>query len=761
MGQRLARWGIGTLGLIGVLACFNHGLFWTDRPGALWLVSGTLAAGALVTGGGAILLGLSQGNLTITKRPAGSDSMWTELAARYALALSAGPFVIAAGYGARLAAGPLSVQSTVEAIRLWAFLGVVGAALALLAAGLPHGRRALEACWSLIGGLLAIAALVAVYGVLPLPGAILRTADPAVSATGARLGGLLQYPNAFGAVMAAFFLERLMRLARLEQAAFTREGGWRGQRAGALALLFALGLLLSESRGALAAALAGWAAGLALLRGEERRRYARQSAVFAGAAAVLARWLAGAQLAPAPGPGALALAATLAAALLASGRAAGSPPRQRPRSAPRRLAPPAPPARPRAAGLRRAACACGGAALLLAAPLAALPASAGFLGRGFRPETASARAAMYADAAALLRRSPWLGQGGDTWRHAFRRVQTLPYVGSEVHSGYLDLALDLGLLGLAVSLLWLGALAIPLLRTRSALFPAYFALLLHSAIDFDLSYGLVWLLLLWAAAMGIAEVRAGRLGFPQHPASLTGTPQTRTWLLPRLVRPAPRLVLRLRALLQRAALRSILCGLAAAALLALSASGLREAESQRLHRQALALPPQAHGEAAELLRRSLALSPHLTAVRLALAERSAPSQAALLLREGRRFEPERAELWLALGKTLARANDPSAAEALRRSVELDRFDRVKQTAALREFWQLTQSLQASGQLPQAEAVATSGANLYADYSRLARAVAKDPVARNDRAFRLTAEAMELGRKLQQRTGLLTAGDALK
>lgn len=746
-------WGVtGAVWLSGVWVCLNQGLFWTDRPGTLLLASAWLAAGAVAAGGWAILRGgdRSAKSRTLQKEP---SPLRSEPAVRYALVLSAGPFAIAAGYGGWLAAGPLSVQSTVEALRVWAFLGVFGAALGALATAKPvRGRRSLEAGWLMIGSLLAVTALAAVYGVLPLPGAILRTANTAVSATGARLGGLLQYPNAFGAVMAAFLLERLMRLARMERAAFTREGGWHGQRAGTLALLFALGLLLSESRGALAAALAGWAAGLALLRGAERRRYAGHSAVFACAAAVLARWLTAAQLAPAPGPGALALAAVLAAALLASVLAAGASLRPRPR---------APHARPPAALLRRAACACGGAALLLAAPLAALPASAGFLGRGFRPETASARAAMYADAAELLRRSPWLGQGGDTWRHAFRSIQSQPYVGSEVHSGYLDLALDLGLIGLAVALLWLGVMAIPLLRTRSALLPPYLALLMHSAVDFDLSYGLVWLLLLWAAAIGIAEARDGRLDLPRSPASPTGTPQTcAALLLPQLVRLEHRLVPRLRALRSLPLLRPLLCGLAAAALLLLSVSGFREAESQRLHRLALDRTPQANREATELLRRSLALSPYRTSVRVALAERAAPQEATSLLREGLRYEPERAELWLALGRALAREGEPAAAEALRRSAELDRFDRVKQTAALRELWQLAQGLRASGHLQQADAVASAGAVLYADYSRLAEAVAGAPAPRNDRAFRLTVEAIELGRKLQQWSHPLT-GNALK
>ncbi|MGN8788488.1 hypothetical protein ACTNDP_09045, partial [Paenibacillus barengoltzii] len=287
--------------LSGVWVCLNQGLYWTGRPGALLLVSVWLIAGAVVAGGWAISTGFGQNlrktdygphevrtyklaphelapfkfgssELELGTYQFGSAApragVWTEPSVRWVLLLATGPLVIAAGYAWRLAAGPLSMQSTLESLRLWAFLGVFAAALGGLAAAKSlSARRWLEAGWLLIGGLLAVTALAAVYGLLPIPGAILRTANPAVSATGARLGGLLQYPNAFGAVMAAFLLERLMRLARMERAAFTRAGSWRGQRAGALALLFALALLLSESRGALTAALGGWAAGLALLRG--------------------------------------------------------------------------------------------------------------------------------------------------------------------------------------------------------------------------------------------------------------------------------------------------------------------------------------------------------------------------------------------------------------------------------------------------------------------------------------------------------------
>ncbi|MEG6587419.1 hypothetical protein, partial [Paenibacillus barengoltzii] len=104
---------------------------------------------------------------------------------------------------------------------------------------------------------------------------------------------------------------------------------------------------------------------------------------------------------------------------------------------------------------------------------------------------------------------------------------------------------------------------------------------------------------------------------------------------------------------------------------------------------------------------------------------------------------------------------PAAAEALRRGIELDPYDRVKQTAALRELWGLAQRLQASGGLQQAEAVASVGTDLYLSFLRLAEGIAANPSLRNDRAFRLTEEAMSLGRELQQRAHFYTSDAAKK
>ncbi|HAF98059.1 MAG TPA: polymerase, partial [Paenibacillus lactis] len=113
--------------------------------------------------------------------------------------------------------GPVSMEGTLKEIVLWGLYGSFAAA-AWEVSRTAEGMASLRLGWHLIGAVLCGSALLHVYGVLDLPYGIYHTADPAVSATGARLGGLLQYPNTFGAVMAAFLLERLFALAPALQA---------------------------------------------------------------------------------------------------------------------------------------------------------------------------------------------------------------------------------------------------------------------------------------------------------------------------------------------------------------------------------------------------------------------------------------------------------------------------------------------------------------------------------------------------------------
>jgi hypothetical protein len=107
---------------------------------------------------------------------------------------------------------PLSSQGTLDELLRWGFYASF-AVFAVLVAGTRRGGTLLAAVWHLLGLVISLSALLAVCGGLPVPYAVAYSQSPEVSATGARLAGLLQYPNAFGAVMAVFLLERLFAAA--------------------------------------------------------------------------------------------------------------------------------------------------------------------------------------------------------------------------------------------------------------------------------------------------------------------------------------------------------------------------------------------------------------------------------------------------------------------------------------------------------------------------------------------------------------------
>ncbi|RAR45876.1 O-antigen ligase domain-containing protein, partial [Paenibacillus sp. MDMC362] len=161
---------------------------------------------------------------------------------------------------------PLSLEGTMNEIILWGSYACF-TAVAWRISRTGDGLRLMQIGWHLLGAVLCGSALLAVYGLLELPYGIYHTADADISASGARLGGLLQYPNTFGAVMAAFLLERLFALPPVLR---TRTGTLRAAAALLPLLPYTAALLLTESRGAWLAAALACAAGFA----KERRAFA-------------------------------------------------------------------------------------------------------------------------------------------------------------------------------------------------------------------------------------------------------------------------------------------------------------------------------------------------------------------------------------------------------------------------------------------------------------------------------------------------------
>ena len=120
---------------------------------------------------------------------------------------------------------------------------------------------------------------------------------------------------------------------------------------------------------------------------------------------------------------------------------------------------------------------------------------------------------MMKDAAALWMQSPLLGIGPDQFQYHYHYVQTTPYFSERVHCFYLQLACDAGLVGLAAFLCGIGSLLVRLAgrlrRCAASRYDAEFdrqlslllcasVLLVHAAIDWDFSFGLIESLLMLA-----------------------------------------------------------------------------------------------------------------------------------------------------------------------------------------------------------------------------------------------------------------------
>ncbi|WP_211749952.1 O-antigen ligase family protein [Paenibacillus sp. Marseille-Q4541] len=386
------------------------------------------------------------------------------------------PLLLSALYAFQLLAGqPVSIGGTFQNIIRFGLISGY-AAVCLLIGTNPIGKRWLGASFQVVGWFLVISGLSAVCGLFVLPYTILRTDDPLISFSGARLSGVLEYPNAFGALIGLFLLERLA----VASSAFGRyEKGGREQVILSSLALFpaATALLLSESRGAWLAACVCAAAMLLLQRRGQRLPLLCASAAPLLAAAIAHRALAGASLAPATLPGLLLLAggevAALAGALLLHTLLAR--------------------------GLKGAAAAVSAACLASCAWLVALTASA----RITSGETWVSREVMWQDAARFAMRSPWLGHGGEAWKHAVGTVQSFPYAGNEVHSAYLDMWVDTGVVGLLLMLslfLYIGRL---MWYHARELLPAGLLMMLHGVIDFDFSYSVFWMILVLFGAQAL------------------------------------------------------------------------------------------------------------------------------------------------------------------------------------------------------------------------------------------------------------------
>ncbi|MDF9843040.1 MULTISPECIES: O-antigen ligase family protein [unclassified Paenibacillus] len=709
--RRFTSWGsAGMLLLAAAAACLLRGLFFArELYGLLAVWFGLCAAFAVFAGSGGRAAG---GRANILEGPEAGEGNTggSHQAGNWTLIVLLGcPIIFFALYAVQLLRGPLSVQGTLNELLRWGLYGSF-AYFAAVCAGSRGGARFLAALWHTLGMTLCLSGLLAACG-LPLRYAIAYTDSPAVSATGARLGGLLQYPNAFGAVMAIFLLERTVAAAEAAARGHLRAHNTARQLLCMLPLFpYAAALLLSESRGALLAAACAAAAALLW-----KRRLAAPllvcAAAPAAAAALLYRQLARTGLAAEPLPGLLLLAGCWAGALLA--------------------------------GLwlcRRCRGAAGGqfAAMLLAAGLWTAAGSAVLAllrGRISGPSpTAAARGLFYRDAWRLAGEAPWLGQGGETWRSAYLAVQSRPYVGSQVHSGYLDILLNLGIVGSAAVLLMLLAAGILAGRNAPGLLPPLLVILLHGAVDFSWSYGLFWLLLFLLTARALA----GSPHLMIQPAALpagTGAGLCRQRHTNRS------------ATAQQAGLRVLLIT-AVCFCLILSGLSFKLWKGESLFSQAArAADPVVQSR---LLQEALHHNPYDPRIAVSFAGLLPQEEKEELLLRSLEYSPGDAGLHWLLAEACLKGNEPGTALYwVRRSMDLDRFNAFKWRRAAEGMLQMGRRSLAQGDLQRAAASAGAGQELLRRYRLLAFQEHNKGLEHNDREFEFSIKAEELGAELDK------------
>ncbi|MFD2615632.1 O-antigen ligase family protein [Paenibacillus gansuensis] len=628
-------------------AAFRRGLFF-DRDGYALQIVIFLSAGA------ALIYSLK------SRRPLFPALTWALL-----------PLGMAVLYALKLGYHPASAGATINELLRWTFYGCF-LWLAALYGQRPRGREAMNWLLPWVGIFVTGGAWLGFYGVLDFPNIVVYTDDRRLSEAGFRLSGFFQYANMLAAVLSALFLFHTAKLSAL------RCYGWKLWLLALPQVPYVTALLLTESRGGWIAAAAGWIIGLMCTPARDKIRYAMFSLLPAVCAAVAYREILREMQMDMLYPGLpLLLSVTLAysaAAVLGTLRVTAKP-----QSKPLILT----------------------SILLIGLVLfAAIVPDSTVQRAGGHYETAAARKLFYLDAWTMLQESPWTGGGGNTWANKYTRFQQQPYVGTEVHSGYIDILLDLGWTGF---LFFIGMLFYFLYRiVRRSLWLAAPAvvLLLHAAIDFDMSFGFYWLFLFSMVAIGGTDVIAKPSEFRNHPAS---------------------------------AKANVLIGLL---LIGITAAGVY---SVRFEAGQVALTSANPGEGSRFT--ALRYNPYDTANRLRLAERMPLEQGLRLLYDGLSYEPDRVSLLWKAGTMQAQLHRwHEAVPLLSRAVELDRYDTQKQEEYIQLLYQGALQLRSRGDEEQARQLAQAAVRSYLQYETLAKALSELPNPANGRKFHLTQQA---------------------
>ncbi|MEC0093246.1 O-antigen ligase family protein [Paenibacillus macquariensis] len=676
------EWKLSAMGLLamGAICCFQTGIFFASDLYPIVL--------------GVSMISLVLGFSVLIR----SYRVWERVTVLPDILVLTCPFLLMILYGIHGFSQPLSAQGTFVEFLRWGCYGTV-AVMAYYVGCKKEGRTFLKIGWHGMGLFLSLSAIFDIYGLVNIPHNIVYTLNPGISATGARLAGMLQYPNTFGAIMAAFLLERLFALAPLMQ---KRPSTWQVLLGILPVAPYAAALLLSESRGAWLAAGVASAAGLVL----ERRRLTPPLVLAAApclGAALLYRQLAEVQLAPVPWPSLLWLAGLWAGSSIAGlglWRLYQSRHHLQIRSLTTMLF---------AVGLWTASC-----ITVWFTVVDRITANYG---------TVSARWIIYRDAWRLIQQAPWLGQGGSTWRMSYPKIQSQPYVGSEVHSGYLDMLLNTGIVGFVIVVFMLIGIGWILYKQYRVLVPPYLVLVLHAAVDFDWSFGLVWILIFWLAAWGFSQrnrVEHSKVINVESIATQHHSKQV---------------------------MHKVICVLVLCTTISLAGLSLRAEMSSSLQRQALQSKDSEISR--KLLRSSLVWNPMNTDAALQLVRISSPEEGIGVLTKSLSYAPQHPGLVWKLAYTYGELGESELfIKWLSISNFLDPYNVGKQSYSLEQLLTLSRDQMAMGNKIESYRLIRIGVSHYNKYKQMVKDLSRqDEELHNDRKFLLTKEAEEWGSQL--------------
>ncbi len=138
-------------------------------------------------------------------------------------------------------------------------------------------------------------------------------------------------------------------------------------------------------------------------------------------------------------------------------------------------------------------------------------------------DSVQARFRFFEQALEMSKDAPLFGFGGGGWRILFTKYQEEPFWTNEIHNFYLELLLDIGWIGLAVTLSILTVIVYKIIANYSkesnsnqkyltlSAVTGLLILLLHGFIDFDFSYGTVVFVFYWLLVLGLPSINSTKV----------------------------------------------------------------------------------------------------------------------------------------------------------------------------------------------------------------------------------------------------------